>query len=142
MLRRGGWRERLYSLTTCCLFSLDSCIPPLIVWAQTLGRGLDCNTLTEPVLPPALLYIHHACLPPLWCYLFLTEEGMRVPHYIRGVQQGFQGVRVDQSSATSSRAAPAASVTDMSCGSNSFSLGNGDVRESQLEGILTRRAPD
>lgn len=150
LLCRQGWRWDRLSRTALNLLSLDFCISPLSFWVQILGRGLNCNSLSLSMLlsfPPS----RHARRPrlyplplsPFWCLLLflLAEEGLRVPVHVGGVQQCFQGVRADQRGATPPRAAPA-SVAEMSWGSHRLSLGDGDVRESQLKGVLAWCAPD
>lgn len=73
--------------------------------------------------------------------LLVSPEGdVRVPLHIGGVQQGFQGVRAEQGGATRPGAA-SPPVAVVPCCPDSFGLGDGDVGESQLEGVLPRRAP-
>lgn len=132
MLRRRGRRGRLDTFSPHRLLSLGPCVH-LSVRGQTLGTGLDCDGLTVFVFAAGLPIPRHRLL-----LFFPGEESMRVPLHVGGVQQLFWGI--DHGDAASPRADPAAPVAVLSGGPRC--LGDGDVREGQLEGILPRRAPD
>lgn len=146
MLKRWGRRGRMDSLAAWGLHSLDLCVPPLCLWDQILWRGLDCDGFTWFVLlPPSCRrpLLSSLLISPLRFLLFLVlpKGDVRVPLYIGGVQQGFQGVSAEQRGAACPRAAPSP-VTVMPRRSNRFGLCNGDVGESQLKGVLAWRAPE
>lgn len=141
-----GWRRngRTDGPAGGTLPSRGSSVPPLSLWAQVLRRGLNGDGLPLPLLlPPSCrhpLQLRSAGHHLLLLLLVSPQGDVRVPLHIGGVQQGFQSVRAEQGGATRPGAAPPP-VAVVPCRSNRFGLGDGDVGESQLEGVLPRRAP-
>lgn len=143
MPRGWCWSGRTDGPAGGALPSQGPAIPPLSLWAQILRRGLYGDGLPLPLLlSPSCC--HPLLLPSprhLLLLLLVSPEGdVRVPLHIGGVQQGFQGVRAEQGGAARPGAGPPP-VAVVSCCPDCFGLGDGDVGESQLKGVLPWRAP-